>query len=173
MSTLSPALYEQIVQFCEPHFRLSGERDTNLTIPLSGWDGYYRLDWSGSPHSFTVRLVEMLPPDRLQAVLRSLIVGYQDEETVAQLCQQIDADQGALVADGNIPFASYHQEWVRHWSQPRYRYDSRFVQLTLLLDKGPDAQDTRFVPDSQHHRYNSLPDLLLSLIHISEPTRPY
>ncbi|MBK8129663.1 MAG: hypothetical protein IPK53_12450 [bacterium] len=30
-----------------------------------------------------------------------------------------------LVADGNIPFASYHQEWVRHWSQPRYRYDSR------------------------------------------------
>ncbi|MBK8129662.1 MAG: hypothetical protein IPK53_12445 [bacterium] len=34
------------------------------------------------------------------------------------------------------------------------------MQLTLLLDKGPDAQDTRFVPDSQHHRYNSLPDLL-------------
>ena len=76
MSYLSRTLYEQIVQFCEPHFRLSGERDTNLTIPLSGWDGYYRLDCSGSPHSFTVRLVEMLPPDRLQAALRSLRGGY-------------------------------------------------------------------------------------------------
>jgi hypothetical protein len=157
---LSPDLYEQIVRFCEPHFRLPDERDANLTIPLSGWEDYYRLDWSGSPHTFTVRLVEVLPPDRLKSVLRSLRIGSQDEQKVTALCEQIDADQGVLSAAAETPFAGYHQEWVRHWAQPRYRYDSRFVQLTLLLDKGPEAQDARFVPDSQHHRYDSLATLL-------------
>ncbi len=160
MSHLSPDLYEQIVQLCEPHFRLPDERDAHLTSHLRDWEGYYRIDWSGSPRSFTVHLVELLPPDRLQAVLRALLVGYQDEPTITRLCQQIDADQGLLSAVSDAPFVRYHQERVETWSQPRYRYDSRFVQLTLLLDKGPDTPDMRFVPDSQHHRYNSLPALL-------------
>ncbi|MCP4428936.1 MAG: SUMF1/EgtB/PvdO family nonheme iron enzyme, partial [Chloroflexi bacterium] len=160
MPVLSPDLYEQIVKLCEPHFRLADERDAHLTIPLRDWEGYYRIDWSGSPRGFTIHLVELLPPDRLQAALRALLVGYQAEQEIEQLCQRIDADQGLLTAASDAPFVSYHQERVQMWSKPRYRYDSRFVQLTLLLDKGPDAQDIRFVPDSQHHRYNSLPELL-------------
>ena len=163
MAVLSPGLYTQIVKLCEPHFRLPDERDAHLTIPLSNWEGYYRIDWSGSPHSFTVHLVEILPPDRLKAALRALLVGYQDEQAVEALCQQIDADQGLLSVQSNAPFVSYHQERVQWWAKPQYRYDSRFVQLTLLLDKGPDAQDMRFVPDSQHHRYNSLPELLANV----------
>ena len=160
MPVLSPHLYEQVVQLCEPHFRLSAERDAHLTIPLNDWEGYYRIDWSGSPRSFTVHLVELLPPDRLKAVLRALLVGYQAAEQIEVLCQQIDADQGLLAEQSDAPFVSYHQERVHWWAQPRYRYDSRFVQLTLLLDKGPDVPDERFVPDSQHHRYSSLPELL-------------
>jgi len=96
-------------------------------------------------------------------VLHALLVGYQDAQTIDDLCQQIDADQGLLSEKSEAPFVSYHQERVQWWAKPDYRYDSRFVQLTLLLDKGPDAQDMRFEPDSQHHRYHSLPELLRSV----------
>lgn len=160
MPVLSPDLHEQIVRLCEPHFRLQDERDAHLAIPLSNWEGYYRIDWSGSPRSFTVHLVELLPADRLKAVLKALLVGHQAEAHINDLCKRIDADQGLLAEQSEVPFVSYHQERVHWWAKPRYRYDSRFVQLTLLLDKGLDVPDERFVPDSRHHRYNSLPELL-------------
>jgi len=163
MPVLSPDLYEQIVTLCEPHFRLADERDAHLIIPLQGWEGYYRIDWSGSPRGFTVHLVELLPPDQLKAALRALLVGYEKEQEIERLCARIDADQGLLTAVTDDPFVGYHQELVKMWSKPRYRYDSRFVQLTLLLDKGPDAQDLRFVPDSQHQRYSNLPELLTAV----------
>ncbi|MCA9970697.1 MAG: hypothetical protein KC425_10805, partial [Anaerolineales bacterium] len=98
MAELSSDLFAQIVRFCEPHFRLPADRDALLIVPLRGWDGYHRLDWAGSPHVFTVRLVELLPPDRLQAVLQALPVGHAQQQTAAALCGQIDADQGVLAA---------------------------------------------------------------------------
>ena len=33
---------------------------------------------------------------------------------------------------------------IAEWSQPRYRIDHRFVNLTLLLDHGEDAQGARW-----------------------------
>jgi formylglycine-generating enzyme required for sulfatase activity len=98
MPYLSPDLHNQIVQLCTPHFRLLADRRANLIDLLSGWEGYYQIDWSGSPHSFTMRLVEMLPPDRLQAVLRALLVGNQDEQKIEELCWQIGTEQGVLSA---------------------------------------------------------------------------
>ncbi len=51
--------------------------------------------------------------------------------------------------------------WLRRiaeWSQPRYRIDTRFVQLTLLLDRGSEVEGERWMADAE--RYESLPDLL-------------
>ena len=42
---------------------------------------------------------------------------------------------------------AYHERLVETLSGSRWRLDSRFVELTLLLDQGPEAQDIRFAPD--------------------------
>ncbi|NKQ34149.1 MAG: NACHT domain-containing protein, partial [Chloroflexi bacterium] len=55
---------------------------------------------------------------------------------------------------------TYHQACVTQLNAPRYQLDSRFVQLTLLIDEGADAQGPRFTPDSQRQKYNSLAALL-------------
>jgi len=38
----------------------------------------------------------------------------------------------------------YYQDCVARWSDERYALDKRFVQLTLLLDQGEDAQGLRW-----------------------------
>jgi len=38
---------------------------------------------------------------------------------------------------------------VARWSGERHALDKRFVQLTLLLDQGPDAQGPRFQSTSE------------------------
>jgi len=38
---------------------------------------------------------------------------------------------------------------IADWSQPRYALDKRFVQLTLLVDKGEDAQGPRWESSRQ------------------------
>ncbi len=57
-------------------------------------------------------------------------------------------------------FHTYHEKHVIELSKPRFQLDSRFVQLTLLIDQGKNAQHGRFVPDSQRQKYNSLTTLL-------------
>ena len=43
----------------------------------------------------------------------------------------------------------YRLNRIADWSQPRYELDKRFVQLTLLLDKGEDAQGPRWESSRQ------------------------
>ncbi|MFN0084533.1 MAG: TIR domain-containing protein, partial [Blastocatellia bacterium] len=55
-----------------------------------------------------------------------------------------------LPAAGDDPLTRYRRERIAAWSLPRYALDKRFVNLTLLLDKGEDnpqrwqADDFRF-----------------------------
>jgi len=67
-------------------------------------------------------------------------------------------DESAPDAAGLLQ--NYHQTCVTQLSAPRYQLDSRFVQLTLLIDQGADAPGPRFTPDSQRQKYNSLTALL-------------
>lgn len=52
---------------------------------------------------------------------------------------------------------------MQRWSRERYRLDTRFVHLTLLLDQGPDAEGVRFQPTREqfhdlHAVLERLPD---------------
>ncbi|MDX2029129.1 MAG: SUMF1/EgtB/PvdO family nonheme iron enzyme [Blastocatellia bacterium] len=53
-------------------------------------------------------------------------------------------------ASGDDPLTRYRRERIKAWSLPRYELDKRFVNLTLLLDRGEDnpqrwqADDFRF-----------------------------
>ena len=49
---------------------------------------------------------------------------------------------------------------VAEWSQPRYALDNRFVNLTLLVDQGEDAQGQRWINPHENRRFNDLRDVL-------------
>ncbi len=51
----------------------------------------------------------------------------------------------------------YRLNRIADWSQPRYELDKRFVQLTLLLDKGEDTQGPRWESSRQ---FQDLRDVL-------------
>jgi hypothetical protein len=162
MPVLPPDLTEELVAHLAPLFRLQDDRDARLVAPLGDWPGYDDILWSGSGRAFTARLVRQLPPPRLHAVLDALQRSDNlDGDLAAQWRRRVDAAQGLLGGGApEDPLLGYQRYLAERWAKPRYQLDSRFVQLTLLLDQGPDAPDIRFKPDGQRGRYHSLARLL-------------
>ncbi|MFN2138278.1 MAG: SUMF1/EgtB/PvdO family nonheme iron enzyme, partial [Candidatus Promineifilaceae bacterium] len=158
MPALPPDLAREIRAFFEPFFRLEVDRPDQLAIPLGAWEGYSQIVFEGSAYDFSQRLIFQLPDDQLKAVLASIA---SDSGEIGQ--QQADGFQAAIddatrrmaaAAAGSL--RAYYQSIVRDLSSPRYELDRRFVQLTMLLDQGPEAQGVRFVPDMQQRQYDSL-----------------
>ncbi len=58
------------------------------------------------------------------------------------------------------PISHHFQDLIQLLSSDRYQIDKRFVQLTLLIDQGPDAQGLRYTADNQRGKFNSLTALL-------------
>jgi hypothetical protein len=58
------------------------------------------------------------------------------------LLEFLDPEQGT---EQNLQHAwkQYFQDIIAQWSKPRYALDTRFVELTLLLDQGENAQGMR------------------------------
>lgn len=168
MPALPPDLFDEILRLCEPHFRLPEDRDARLLPVLSGWEDLGTLDWTGSPRSFTSRLIYQLPGAALKQVLANLGTGVVETAQAEDLAVRIDAalalatqKNAAEPADSAAEqLRGYHREVVERLSAPRYQIDRRFVKLTLLLDHGVDAQGLRFTPDAQREKYDSLKRLL-------------
>lgn len=52
----------------------------------------------------------------------------------------------------------FYQRCIKRWSAPRYALDARFVDLTLLLDQGADAQGQRW--QAKHDSFQTLQQVL-------------
>ncbi len=71
--------------------------------------------------------------------------------------QEIDRGELAetlqMLLKGNSSVTPYLKEFygncIKRWSDPRYALDTRFVDLTLLLDQGADAQGPRWQAKSE------------------------
>ena len=159
---LPPDLATEIRHFIEPFFRREIERVDRLTIPLAAWEGYGEIIFEGSAYDFSRRLIHQLPREQLKVVLDSLAsaTGEADQEQIANFCLAIDEAGRLMAAAAATSLHTYHQQIVQNLSSPRFELDRRFVQLTLLLDQGPDAQDGRFVRDAQQRQFDSLATLL-------------
>ena len=162
MPDLDPELHEEIVWLLTPRreFRLPDGRIALLDPLLGDWPGRHQLNWQANPYEFFHALVRAVPGPQLQRVLQSLGGGVQEEPVVARLCAGIDAAQNMEPTEMAAPFAPYFAAIKKELSGDRYQLDSRFVQLTLLVDQGADAQGLRFITDSQRGKYNSLKRLL-------------
>jgi formylglycine-generating enzyme required for sulfatase activity len=96
-------------------------------------------------------VVERSAEETLQALL-SVVRG--DERTVVLTPEQVR--QAASHAPRDL--TEYRLGRVAEWSQPRYRLDGRFVELSLLVDQGEDSAAGRWAVHQE--RYSDLGELL-------------
>jgi formylglycine-generating enzyme required for sulfatase activity len=166
MPDLHPTLHDEIVSLLLPRrmFRLPDARLAELDPALSDWPGRHDLKWDAPANEFCHSFVKTAPAATLKRALQDAVGqgGLQDEVYIAHLCQQIDAALARTLtaADPPQPLAAYYETLKRELSSERYQLDRRFVQLTLLMDRGQGAQGLRFVADSQRGKYDSLQKLL-------------
>ncbi|MCA9981118.1 MAG: hypothetical protein KDD89_09795, partial [Anaerolineales bacterium] len=160
MPALPPDLQQEVVTFCRPIFLEPDHRLTRLQAVCGVWDGVYNLILNGSAQTVTTEVVRQLPTELLTHLVQSRQVELGGREAeIAALCQRIAQADLTLSTGNPTPFTVLYRHIIDKWSRPEYQVDRRFVQLTLLLDQGPDAPQ-RFVPDSQHNRYDALHTLL-------------
>ena len=100
---------------------------------------------------FTETIVELLVPDlpAPDPVLRTP-AGEAETGPVAVAVDE-DRDRGADLQAGREPaprrpadLEQYLLSRVVEWSKPRWQLDARFVQLSLLVDRGEDVDDERW-----------------------------
>jgi formylglycine-generating enzyme required for sulfatase activity/class 3 adenylate cyclase len=99
------------------------------------------------------------------------VVARTVEETFAALLGVIRRDtatvvlttQQVRVAAQHSPrdMSQYRLARIAEWSQPRYRLDGRFVDLTLLVDQGEGAASGRWA--AKQERYDDLGELLANV----------
>ncbi|MBE2201549.1 MAG: SUMF1/EgtB/PvdO family nonheme iron enzyme [Anaerolinea sp.] len=166
MPGLHPTLHDEIVALLLPRraFRLPDARLAELDPLLADWPGRHDLKWDVPPNEFCHSFVKNAPGAALQRALQETArqSGELDRADIARLCQQIDATLARKpdATDVPRPLITYYETLKTELSTGRYQLDRRFVQLTLLIDQGQDAQGLRFVADSQRGKYDSLQKLL-------------
>jgi len=77
-----------------------------------------------------------------------------DTRTIVLTAEQVRAAASHRPAD----LTEYRLGRIAEWSQPRYRLDGRFVDLTLLVDQGEESAGGRWA--TQTRRYDDLGTLL-------------
>jgi formylglycine-generating enzyme required for sulfatase activity len=124
----------------------------NLCLNLSE-----RLKRLGTDETITLETVDTSGQGKLRAILK--LIEYTTNrgwlkhlvsETRAARKELFDAEFGAVIAEADTSDAQErYREMIRErWSQPRYQLDGKFVNLTLTLDKGEQA-DERFAEDTR------------------------
>ncbi|MCA9930899.1 MAG: SUMF1/EgtB/PvdO family nonheme iron enzyme, partial [Anaerolineales bacterium] len=162
---LPPDLSAEIVELLAPLavFSLPAGRRAALAPIFNDWPAYVLLDYNGGPRKFCEYLVYILPGEQTKQLLHTLLDDIATEGQVTRLCAAIDAVLQLHAVQTSDPFYAYHDEIAARLASPAYQIDRRFVQLTLLIDQGPDVQGLRFTTDKQHGRFDSLQTLLAAV----------
>ncbi|MCB9176046.1 MAG: SUMF1/EgtB/PvdO family nonheme iron enzyme [Caldilineae bacterium] len=110
-----------------------------------------RMELRSAPDPATApRESDQLRDDLRQALLGEGAPLQLSEAELARLVQLAPADIETLWLSR-----------IAEWSQPRYRIDTRFVRLTLLLDQGAQVGGERWLAAPE--RFESLPELIEAL----------
>lgn len=166
MPDLHPTLHDEIVALLLSRraFRLPDARLAELDPHLADWPGRHDLKWDAPANEFCHSFVKNAPGAALKRALQETArqSGELDRADITRLCQQIDATLARMSGATNLPrpLIAYYEALKAELATGRYQLDRRFVQLTLLIDQGQDAQGLRFVADSQRGKYDSLQKLL-------------
>ena len=160
MPALPPDLYDALLQLCEGLPLPPNEREGLLRPALGDWPGLATFDWGGGADAFAARLLDSLPGAGLQNVLRALGRETGEADRYNDLGRRIHEASVQLATAGSTPLGRHLRKSIERLSAARYRLDRRFVNLTLLLDQGPEATSLRFITDTNRPKYTALAALL-------------
>ncbi len=111
---------------------------------------------AGHP-SATPSAASPAPADDPSAAAR-ILAALQDDSRVAVLAP----DQAQALADASPDdWPAYRLGRIAAWSRPRYRLDTRFVDLALLVDQGPAVQGERWAAGPR--TFHGLGDILAAV----------
>jgi hypothetical protein len=157
-------IYPLYVEPCELHSRMYAYNYINVREDLQA--GLERLlkelgreyalpDSATGADKVTVLADAIVETRTLPEALRALLDAVrQPEGGVVLSVEQAEAIKDHKPQD----LTEYRLGRIAEWSLPRYRLDKRFVNLTLLLDKGEDAQQRW--QSAEDARFNDLRDVL-------------
>lgn len=116
---------------------------------------------------------DFTPPDKPEAADRIMVDDHAEERTLPQALDALlktvhDPKASIALTSQQIKeivqhkpadLTEYRLGRIAEWSEPRYQLDNRFINLTLLIDQGEDAQGVRWQAQ-EHRRFNDLRDIL-------------
>jgi formylglycine-generating enzyme required for sulfatase activity len=156
-------IYTMLVEKCKLHSRLYAYN--YIDVAAVGWPQALELllremsDPFTTPPGAADRVTVADAPDAEQRTVpetqAALLAAVRDPKgsialTPAQITELIQHQPGDLT--------EYRLARIAEWSQPRYQIDRRFVNLTLLIDQGEEAQGGRWAPESR--RFTDLRELV-------------
>ncbi|MEP7336841.1 MAG: SUMF1/EgtB/PvdO family nonheme iron enzyme [Acidobacteriota bacterium] len=124
-------IYPLYLQQCEKHSRLVALNHTDAQTDL---------------------------PGALEKVLKKLQHNFGIREARTSATQTSAEEKDADADPAPDPLTEYRRGRIAEWSKPRYDLDKRFVNLTLLLDKG-ESEMQRW-QRAEDQRFNDLRDVL-------------
>ena len=150
-----------MLQTCKPHYQLLPYQYLDWRVPgQRGWSRLLReLREDFTPPALITSSPIVTAPTEITPQRRSpfadlLEAARSPEASIALTAEQIKALGEHKPAD----WAEYRLGRIAEWSQPRYALDNRFVNLTLLLDKGEKEQQRWQKADES--RFNDLREVL-------------
>lgn len=91
---------------------------------------------------------------------RRVATSEELERALAELLAAPDSD-ASRSSTAAFDFTAWRHARIAEWSRPRYRLDTDFVALTLLVDQGEESTTGRW--QARPERYRDLRDLLASV----------
>ncbi len=156
-----------MVQTCDPHYQLLPYQYLDWREPdKRDWERLLREVRAGftQPAAITPSPIVSAPPAEAdenpptKSPFADLLEAARDPDgKIALTPDQIKQ----LVEHKPTDIAEYRLGCVAEWSQPRYALDNRFVNLTLLLDKGEEAQQRW--QSAENTRFDDLRDVLTAV----------
>ena len=125
-------------------------------------DGLDRLEWGvrGVKPGEGEGVRAESPPPALQMLLEAVTGGAAPPAALDLKADQLDA----IRRHGPRHLTEYRLNRIADWSQPRYALDKRFVQLTLLVDKGEDTQGPRWESSRQFQDLREVLEATLDML---------
>jgi len=160
-------MYPLYMQDCDLHSRLFAYNYIDARVDMQGaLDRILKelgRDFDLPEASTGADQVGVFPDAAVEArtlpeALQALLAAVRDPAGSVVL----SVDQANAIKDhkpGDL--TEYRLGRIAEWSLPRYALDNRFVNLTLLLDKGEDAQQRW--QNAENMRFNDLRDVLATV----------
>lgn len=150
-----------MVKSCSPHYQL-------LSFQYIDWTDKENRDWERLVNDLKEEWKRDTIQDELDIVVSEYAPAGGVSKSMKQILQAVQKkDKAVLLSASQLDailrkrpnnLEEYYLARIAEWSSPKYKLDTRFVRLSLLLDRGEDIKEPRWGKSSK--QYNDIRDVL-------------